>query len=170
MVDNAPTTIGVGKRVTVLNSVGTQGDKSDGQSLRGQNVNSFPAATLFYVRASNRMYRLKKNMAVAIAEDTGTMLNVINGLGSDAAAGRFVALVQMGFGTLEGGEGTSFVDIDGFDVNPDGWFHVSYTSFGGTQGSLMAEVISETTVRVTSSSGSDTSNVFVTYYQIPEAE
>lgn len=170
MVDNAPTTIGVGKRTIILNSIGTQGDKSDGQSLRGQNVNAFPAATLFYVRDSNRMYRLKKNMAIAIAEDTSGMDNVINGLGSDATAGRFVALVQMGVGTFTGGEGTSTVDIAGWDVNPGGWFHVSYSVIGGSPGTLSAEAISETEVRVTSQSGTDTGTVFVTYYQTPSAE
>jgi hypothetical protein len=170
MAENAPADMGIGKRVTILNTIGVQGDKSDGQSLRGQNVNNFPAASLFYVRDSNRMYRLKKSLAVAIAEDTGGMANVINGLGSSAANGRFVALVQMGTGTLTGGEGTSTVDIAGWDVNPAGQFHVSYSTLSGGVGALMAESISETTVRVTSSSGSDGSIVFVTYYQLPGAE
>ena len=170
MADNAPSDIGVGKRVTILNTVGVQDDKSDGQSLRGQNVNAFPAAMLFYVRDSNRMYRLKKNMAVAISEDISGMANVINGLGSSAVAGRFVALVQMGTGDLVANESGSFVDIAGFDVNPGGWFHVSYTAFGGTEGALMAEAISETTVRVTSKSTTDTGSVFVTYYQTPGGE
>lgn len=170
MADNAPATMGVGKRVTILNTVGVQDDKSDGQSLRGQNVNNFPAASLFYVRDSDRMYRLKKNMAIAITEDISGMCNVIDGIGSDAEHGRFVALRQMGRGTLDPGEGESTVAINGWDVNPDGWFHVSYIDFAGTQGSLKAAATSETQVTVTSSSGSDTSEVFVTYYQTPGAE
>ncbi len=170
MSDNAPTDMGIGKRVTILNSIGTQGDKSDGQSLRGQNVHNFPAAALFYVRDSNRMYRLKKNMAVAIVGDAGVQANVIDGLGSSAANGRFVALVQQGTGVLSGGEGESTVDISGWDVNPEGWFHVSYTETGGTPGTLTAAAISETTVRVTSTSGSDSGSVFVTYYQAHSSE
>ncbi len=101
--------IGVGKRVTILDTIGASGDGSDGQSLRGQNVNDFPDSALFYVRNSNRLYRLKKNQSIAIAEDTSGMDNVINGIGSSAVNGRFVALVQMATVTLTpGGEsGTS---------------------------------------------------------------
>lgn len=170
MSNNSPTTMGVGKRVTILDSVGTTGDHSNGQSLRGQNVQNFPSSSLFYVRDSNRMYRLKKNMAVAIVEDGTGMCNVVNGIGSSAENGRFVALEQMGFGSLTGGESGGTVTIAGWDVNPDGYFHVTHVTLEGTPGFLMAGVASETTVTVTSSSDTDTSDVFVTYYQTPEAE
>lgn len=158
--------IGVGKRVTILDTIGTLGDGSDGQSLRGQNVNAFPDACLFYVRDSNRMYRLKKNQSVAIAEDTTGMDNVVSGIGSSAAAGRFVALVQMNVITLGGGGAGS---IAGWDVNPDGWFHCTYVTFGTSPGFLRASATSETTVTVNSSDGESTGGtVFVTYYETPE--
>lgn len=166
-MDNSPTTIGVGKRWTILNSIGNDG--SDGQSLRGQNVNDFPANALFYVRDSGRLYRLKKDMAIAIVQDASGMANVINGLGSSAAAGRFVAIRQMGIGTLVAGEGSASVVIAGFDVNPDGWFHVTHTSFGGTTGFLRAFASSETEVTV-DSTAADSGGVFVTYYQSPGDE
>jgi len=171
-MDSAPRTIAVGLRVTIVDKVGAQGVDSDGQSLRGLNVNAFPNAALVFVRNSNRMYRLKKNQAISIVEDTSGMDNVVNSIGSSATNGRWVALVQMGIGTLAltGESSPSAVVISGFDVNPGGWFHVSYTSFAGTPGSLRAEVDSETTVLVTSSSDTDQSGVFVTYYETPESE
>ncbi len=158
--------IAVGKRVTILDTIGEAGDDSNGQSLRGQNVQNFPDAALFYVRNSNRMYKLKKNMSVAVAEDTTGMDNVINGIGSSSASGRFVALVQMNVITLgEGGTGT----IAGWDVNPDGWFHCTYVTFGTGPGFLRAFAASETTVTVASSDGESTGGtVFVTYYETPE--
>ncbi len=170
-MDNSPTTIGVGDRLTILSSIGEIGDGSDGQSLRGQNVNKFPNTALFYVRYSARFYRLKKDMAIAIVEDTTGMENVVNGLGSDAVAGRFVAVRQMGIGTLVPNEVSSTVVISGFDVNPGGWFHVTHDSFGsGTPGILRAFASSETEVTVVSTSGSDNGIVFVTYYQTPGGE
>jgi len=132
-------------------------------------VNDFPANALFYVRDSGRLYRLKKNMAIAIVQDTSGMANVINGLGSSAAAGRFVAIRQMGIGTLVAGEGSATVVIAGWDVNPDGWFHVTHTSFGGTPGFLRAFASNETEVTV-DSSDADSGGVFVTYYQTPGGE
>ncbi len=159
--------IAVGKRVTILDTIGAIGDDSNGQSLRGQNVQNFPDAAIFYVRNSNRMYKLKKNMSVAIAQDTTGMDNVVNGIGSSAVNGRFVALVQMNVITLgEGGTGS----IAGWDVNPDGWFHCTYTgTFGTSPGFLRAEAASETTVTVHSSDGESTGGtVFVTYYETPE--
>ena len=158
--------IAVGKRVTILDTIGEAGDDSDGQSLRGQNVQNFPEAALFYVRNSNRMYKLKKNQSNAIGEDTTGMDNVVNGIGSSAVNGRFVALVQMNVITLgAGGTGT----IAGWDVNPDGWFHCSYVTFGTSPGFLRAEAASETTVTVHSSDGESTGGtVFVTYYETPE--
>lgn len=170
MGNNAPTTIGVGKRVTILDVIGEQGDSSNGQSLRGQNVQNFPESTLFYVRDSNRLYRLKKNLAIAIAEDVSGFDNVINGIGSSAVNGRFVALVQMAIISLSADEGGSTGTTAGFDVNPGGYFHCTYDTFAGTTGQLRAEPVGDTQVTVTSSSTSDTSDVFVTYYQSPGAE
>lgn len=164
-----PVQMGVGKRITIVDKVGTQGIGSNGQSLRGLDVNAYPDASLFYVRDSARMYRLKKNQSIAIVEDNTGMDNVVNGLGSNHITGRFVAVRQMGIGTLVAGEGNSTVTIAGFDVNPDGWFHVTHTSFSGTLGFLRAEQASETTVLVTASNN-DTSDVFVTYYETPEGE
>lgn len=160
--------IAVGKRVTILDTIGAIGDDSNGQSLRGQNVQNFPEAALFYVRNSNRMYKLKKNMSVAVAQDTTGMDNVVNGIGSSAVNGRFVALTQMNLITLVPNEGGSTGTLAGWDVNPDGWFHVSYSRFGGTQGFLRAATASETTVEVFSSNAGDSSDVFVTYYETPE--
>lgn len=168
-----PVQMGVGKRITIVDKVGAIGNGSNGQSLRGLDVNAYPDAALFYVRDSARMYRLKKNQSIAIVEDTTGMDNVVNGLGSNHITGRFVALVQMGVGTLAGGESESTVIIPGFDLNPGGWFHVSYSnggSFTGTPGFLSADVNSETEVAVVSSSTSDGNQVFVTYYQTPENE
>ena len=167
MSNSASTQTGVGKRLTLIERIGQVGNGSDGQSLRGQNVNDFPDGCLFYVRNSNRMYKLKKNQAIAIAEDVSGMDNVVNGIGSSAVNGRFIACVQMNVITLgEGGVGS----IAGWDVNPDGWFHCTYVTFGTSPGFLRAEMASETTVTVTSSdAGSIGGTVFVTYYSTPEA-
>ncbi len=170
MPTQASKQIAVGDRFTILDSIGAPGNGSDGQSLRGQNVQMFPEGAIFYVCDSNRFYKLKKNQSIAIAEDTTGMDNVINGIGSSAVNGRFVATVQMAVITLTpGGEsGTSSGTAPGWDVNPGGWFHVSYVTFGGTTGALRAFVASETTVTAESNSGSDSSDVFVTYYETPE--
>lgn len=170
MPNSAPTTIGVGLRLTMVDKVGAPGDDSDGQTLRGLNVNAFPDGVLVYVRDSNRIYKLKKNMAIAIVEDTSGMDNVINSIGSSSTNGRWVALVQMGLVTLVGGEGGSTGVVAGWDVNPDGWFHVSNVSFGGAPGFLRASASSETEVTVDSTSTTDTSIVFITYYETPEGE
>src|ERR1700675_3518668 len=169
MSNSASIQIGVGKRITIVDKVGVQGNGSNGQSLRGLNVQDYPDGCLFYVRDSNRMYKLKKHQAVAIVEDSTGMDNVVNGIGSDAVNGRFVALVQMGLGTLVSGEPTSSVVIAGFDVNPGGWFHVTHVTFAGTVGFLRAAKASETTVEVFATTD-DTSDVFVTYYETPEGE
>ncbi len=146
------------------------GNGSNGQSLRGQNVQAYPDGALFYVRDSNRLYKLKKNQAIAIVEDTTGMDNVVNGIGSSTVNGRFVALVQMGVGTLAVGESQASVQISGFDVNPQGWFHVSHTAFAGTPAQLLANVVNDTTIVVFASNNLDTSQVFVTYYETPESE
>jgi hypothetical protein len=172
-MNSAPRNIGVGDRITIVDKVGALGNGSDGQSLRGLNVNMFPDATLVFVRNSNRMYRLKKNQAISIVEDTSGMDNVVNGIGSSAAAGRFVALVQMGIGTLAPGVegGPASVVIPGFDVNPGGWFHVNYTEEPTSAiGGLWAVVNTETSVLVRSTETSDATGVFVTYYETPEGE
>ncbi len=173
MSNSAPTTIGVGDRLTIVDKVGAPGNGSDGQSLRGLNVNKFPDAALVFVRNSNRMYRLKKNQAVSIVEDTSGMDNVVNGIGSNNVTGRWVAVVQMGTGVLSPGtEGSpAVVVIPGFDVNPGGFFHVNYTEApSGAAGGLWATVSTETSVQVFSSETSDTTQVFVTYYETPEGE
>lgn len=168
-MNSAPRTIGVGLRVTYVDRIGNSG--ADGQSLRGLNVNNFPDSALVWVRDSNRMYKLKKNMAISIVQDVSGMFNVVDSVGSNATDGRWVALVQMGIGTLAFAEGLgAHVTIPGFDVNPGGWFHVSHTAFGGTSGSLKGEAATETTVTVTSSNDADTGDVFVTYYETPGGE
>jgi len=164
-MNSASVQIAVGKRLTIVDSVGQNG--ADGQSLRGQNVNDYPDGALFYVRNSNRFYKLKKNQAIAIAEDTSNMDNVINGIGSNATDGRFVAVVQMAVITLTNGVGSQ----NGFDVNPGGWFHISYVTFGASPGFLRAEVTSDTTVTAHSTDGeSSGGTVFVTYYETSEGE
>ncbi len=147
------------QRVTIVEAIG---DPSDGESLAGQNVNTYPAGALFYVRASHRMYELRKDLDVAVVA-TGA-LNVIDGIGSSAAAGRFVACEQRSFGTLVGGT----IAIDGFDLTSGGEFLVGYVLPGGTQGFLRGGQTGPNEVTVTSSSNSDTSTVVVLFLESPE--
>jgi len=163
-MNSASVQIAVGKRLTIVDSIGATG--ADGQSLRGQNVNYYPDAALFYVRNSNRFYKLKKNLAIAIAEDTSGNDNVIDGIGSSTVDGRFVAVVQMAVITLASGVGSQ----NGFDVNPGGWFHCTYVTFGASPGFLRAEVTSDNTVTVHSTDAESSGTVFVTYYETPEGE
>lgn len=142
----------VQQRLTIVEEIGSA---TNGDSLAGQNVNTYPAGALFYVRASHRMYELRKNLETAVVA-TGR-LNVVDGVGSSAVAGRFVACEQHGFGTLVGGT----IALDGFDLTNNGQFLVSYVAAGGTQGFLHAAKTAANTVTVTSSSGADTSTVVV---------
>ncbi len=147
------------KRLTIVESIGTP---ADGDSLAGQNVNNFQDGALFWVRSSHRMYELRKDLDTDVVATS--RLNVVDGIGSSAAAGRFVATQQSGFGTLSGGA----VALDGFDLTNNGHFLVSYVSAGGTQGFLHAATTADNTVTITSSSGSDTSVVFVMFVENPE--
>ncbi len=147
------------QRLTIVEGIG---DPSDGESLAGQNVNAYPAGALFYVRSSHRMYELRKNLD-ALVVATGA-LNVVDGIGSSAVAGRFVATTQYVSGTLSGGT----IDIAGFDLGSSGLFQVSPTAFGGTPGFLRAVKVDAHTARVISSSGSDTSTVVVVLLENPE--
>lgn len=149
----------VSQRLTIVEHIG---DPSDGASLAGQNVNAFPAGALFYVRASNRFYNLRKNMDAAVVP-VGNF-NVVNGVGSSAVNGRFVANDQFSGVTLAGGTAT----ISGFDLTRTGFFVVTYVTPGGTQGFLHAAKTAANIVTVTSSSGSDTSVVSVLYLEAPE--
>jgi hypothetical protein len=171
MPNNSPTTIGVGLRLTIVESIGTLGDDSNGQSLRGLNVNAFPDSALVWVRNSNRMYKLKKNMAIASAQDITGFDNVINSIGSSPVNGRWVAVLQMGLASLEADEGGSTTTIGGFETGGiNGYFHCTYKTIRGTPGFLTAEVTSETEISVFSTSTTDTSDVFVTFYETPETE
>lgn len=153
--------LAVEKRLTIVEHLGTS--SADGESLAGQNVNNFPAGSLFYVRASHRLYELRKNLDTLVVQTS--LFNVIDGVGSSAAAGRFVAVDQWGAVTLAAGSGV----LPGFDLSSGGFFLVSYTVAGGTQGFLHAAKTAANTVTVTSSSGSDTSTVLVVFKESPEA-
>lgn len=170
MSNSASVQIAVGKRLTIVDKIGESGSGADGQSLRGQNVNDYPDAALFFVRNSNRFYKLKKNMAIAIAEDVTGNDNVINGIGSSPDAGRFVAVLQMANLQLVANESGSTASVAGFDLTAFGNFHVSYATPGGTQGFLTPSIATETTMTVVSSSVADTSFVFVTYYEASQSE
>lgn len=137
------------KRLTVVTHLGTG---ADGDSLAGQNVNDFPAGALFWVRQSNRFYQLKKNLNSAVIPDVGIYRNVINGIGSSAAAGRFVAVQQLGEGVLIGGT----IAVSGFDLSAPGFFLCSLITVGGTPGFIRAAATSLAQVTLTSTSGSDT--------------
>lgn len=147
------------KRLTEVESIGG-GDQGD--SLAGQNVNNYQDGALFWVRASHRMYELRKNLNSAVVQTDD--LNVVDGIGSSAAAGRFVATQQWATGVLSVGS----IAIPGFDIMHGGRFLVSYVSAGGTQGFLHAAQTAVNIVTVTSSSGSDTSTVVVMFLENPE--
>lgn len=171
MPNSSPTTIGVGLRLTIVEVIGEIGNDSNGQSLRGLNVNAFPDAALVWVRNSNRMYKLKKNMAIASAQDVTGMYNVVNSVGSSAVNGRWVAVLQMGLASLEANELGSTTTIGGFETGGiAGFFHCTYQTKRGTLGILTAEVTSETEISVFSTSTTDTSDVFVTFYETPQTE
>lgn len=151
----------VSQRLTILDAIGTP---ADGQSLAGQNVNEFPAGVLFYVRSVNRLYTLRKNLNASMVP-AGNDQNIINGIGSTAAAGRFVACAQRGFGTLAAGS----VILPGFDTSRGGHFLVSYVQAGGTQGFLRGVIVSPGSIGITSSSGSDTSQVVCEFLEGAES-
>lgn len=151
--------LALGKRLTIVERIG---DASNGDSLSGQNVNNFPAGALFYVRASNRFYQLRKGLDPVVVSVGNN--NVVNGVGSSAAAGRFVAVQQSGAVTLVAGTNT----ISGFCLSEGGFFLVSYVTPGGTQGFLHAAITAANIVTVTSSSGTDTSVVVVVFVENPE--
>ena len=151
--------LSLAKRLTVVERIG---DPSNGDSLAGQNVNNFPAGALFYVRASNRFYQLRKNLDALVVANS--LNNVVDGVGSSAAAGRFVAVQQSGTATLS----TGTASIPGFDLSAGGNFLCSYVTIGGTPGILHAAVGAANSVTVTSSSGSDTSVVLVVFVEFPE--
>ena len=156
------------KRLTVVDRIGTDG--SDGESLKGQNVNLFPEGSLFFAVSSNRLYRLRKNLDPAVIADAGVFKNVVDGIGSSSAAGRFVAVNQYAEGGLESNEGGSTIAIDGFDLSLPGAWLTSYVTPGGTQGFLHAQATGGTSlveVTITSSSSTDTSIVLVEYLSEP---
>lgn len=134
-----------------------------GNSLSGQNVNELPAGALVYVRARNRLYSLRKNLDSLVV--AGANANVVDGVGSSAAAGRFVAVLQWGVGILSAGS----IAMPGWDLTRGGFFAVNYVSAGGTQGFLHAAKTANGTATVTSSSGSDTSTVLVQYLENAES-
>jgi|SRR5882724_7338782 len=144
------------KRLTIVENIGTP---ADGDSLAGQNVNNFPAGALFYVQAAHRLYELRKGLDALVVATS--RLNVIDGVGSSDAAGRFVAVQQFGTGALSGGS----VALDGFDLTNAGFFLVSYITPAGTQGFLRAAKTAANSVTAVSSSGSDTSTVLVVFVE-----
>lgn len=171
-MNNASVQIAVGDRLTIVDSIGTRGDHSNGQSLRGQNVNDYPDSALFWVRNSNRLYKLKKNQAIAIAEDTTGFDNVVDGVGSNDVNGRFVATNQFCQALLAADEesGTS-VTVGGFDLTSDGsWLMTHQGVDGGTPGTLWAEIVNETTVKLHSTASTDTNLVFATFVEALNGE
>lgn len=147
----------IAKRITLVNTIGSA---ADGDSLRGQNVSNFPEGALFYNRAAHRLYELRKNLDSLVVADNANF-NVVDGVGSSAAAGRFVALNQWASGVLSGGS----LVIAGFDLTNSGRFMVGYVLAGGTQGFLHATKTSAASLTVTSSQGADTSTVVVQFLE-----
>ncbi len=156
------------KRLTILDSIGASGSHGNGASLRGQNVQNFPEGVVVLVRDSARYYMLKKHLPSDVVEDATGNDNVIDGIGSSAVNGRWVALRQQAVVTLVAGESSSEVSVIGFDLSSGGNFHVSYVTFSGTTGQIRAEITNDFTVTVFSSNADDSSDVFVTFYQEPE--
>lgn len=143
-------------RLTLVENIGTP---ADGGSLAGQNVNAFPEGALFFVRTTNRFYRLKKNLNVLVIADQNGGLNVVNGVGSSAAAGRFVACQQQGTVTLgSGGTGT----VSGLDLSTAGFFLLSATATSGTVGVTTGAITTVAQATFSSTQAADRSSlVFV---------
>ncbi len=150
--------LAVSKRLTIVSKIGTP---ADGESLAGQNVNDFPAGALFYVEQSNRFYVLRKNLDSAVV--ASNLENVVDGIGSSAAAGRFVAVQQFAAVTLLGGTAT----VSGFDLERGGAFLVSLQTPGGTTGFVHAVKTTNTTATVTSSNGADTGSYTIVFVEQP---
>lgn len=140
----------VSKRLTIVTHIG---DGSDGDSLAGLNVNEFPAGVLVYVAESNRLYRLKKNLDPLVIADNGIYRNVVDGIGSSAAAGRWVAQPQVATITLVNGT----ANLSGFDLSTPGFFMVSPVTLIGTPGFTTAVAASVAEVTATSASNTDDS-------------
>jgi hypothetical protein len=146
----------VSKRITIVSSVGTP---ADGDSLAGQNVNNFPEGALFFVESSSRFYALRKNVNAAVVATPAN--NVVDGVGSSAEAGRFVALMQLRSAVLTAGSATG---ITGFDVSRvNGFFIITLVTPGGTPGFVHATITAPNTVSLTSSNGADTGTYSVVY-------
>ncbi len=148
----------VHKRTTIVAKIGVG---SDGDSLSGQNVNNFPDGALFFVRDSGRFYTLRKNLPDAVGEQNG--VNVVDGIGSSAAAGRFIAVQQYGVAQLSNGTGV----ITGLDLSRGGVFLVSYVTLSGTPGFIHAAKTADNFATVSSSSGSDNSQVLAVFVESP---
>ena len=142
------------QRLTLVDHI-TPG-AADGNSLSGVNVDLYPEGALFFVNVNTRLYVLHKNLDSSVVADTVNN-NVVDGINSSAAAGRFIALEQYGTGVLSAG----VIAISGFDVTRGGRFFASYQTIGGTPGILHAAKTANNTVTVTSSSNADTSTVAV---------
>ena len=148
----------VNQRLTILDRVGSP---ANGDSLAGQNVNAYPEGALFYVRASNRLYELRKNLDALVVQNS--LYNVVDGVGSSAADGRFIAVDQWGTLTLSGGTGL----LPGFDLTEGGFFQCTYVTIGGTPGILHGAKTAANSMTVTSSSNTDTSVVLVVFKESP---
>ena len=151
--------LAVSKRLTIVEKIGTP---DDGESLAGQNVNDFPSGALFYVRSSHRLYELRKNLPSAVVATNAN--NVVDGIGSSAAAGRFVAVTQWWFGQMTAGS----VAIAGFDLSSNGLLLASHQTHDGTVGNLAAVKTTASIATVTSTSNTDTSTVVVQWFEFPE--
>lgn len=150
----------VEKRLTIVTSIGTG---ADGDSLAGLNVNEFPAGALVYVLSTDRFYRLKKNLDPAVIADTGIYHNVVDGIGSSAAAGRWVATQQVATITLVNGT----ANLSGFDLSTAGFFMVSPVELIGTPGFTTADTTTVAEVTVTSASNTDDSVYGLLYIEVP---
>lgn len=139
-------------RLNLVDSIGTP---ADGESLSGQNVNAFPEGALFYVRASNRFYRLKKGLPSTVTP--GAPFNVVSGIGSTVANGAyFVACQQQGTFTLAG-SGTA--TVVGLDLSTAGYFLTSVITTGGTVGVVHGAITNDHTATFTSTQTADTSTM-----------
>jgi hypothetical protein len=144
----------VQQRVTLVDATGSTGD---GDSLAGQNVNHFPEGALFYVRATNRFYTLVKNLPVDVVSVGDG--NIVDGIGSSAVNGRFVACQQVFEAALTAGA----VTISGayLPSAQNNLFLISLVNTGGTQGFVRGIRANDHQITLSSSQGADTGTYVV---------
>lgn len=146
MLTNTPAAL----RLTLVSDLGTP---SDGGTLAGQNVNDFPDGALFFVQRTARFYQLVKNLSTTVVPASG--VNVIAGIGSSDAAGRFIAVQQAEQATLVAG--VAVVTGLYLPATSAHSFLVCMVTPGGTPGFVHAARTTDHSATITSTSNTDTS-------------